>query len=252
MKRLSSTNLKGWLMGLGAIALVLVIGMIAVYRIGGTETAGVKYRPPPVVADDGALTEGTAFIERVASAAEPEVAKLFPSSERATSAAFVQTFSSFLRAYNSGDADAFLEARRFQGFGVPPNWDDETSPRGMLTAQAGVLSGRAADPQVTVTRRITGGRLVELEPGGREMGRVQGTVGTPRGEGDIIDPVAEQADAIEVAFPSKVRGTDGTVADGKLRVWLVKRPQDQRWLVWRVAVDYPADVLQRGVPLPPI
>ena len=233
------------------VAVPVIVAAVAFMRLWGSGDEPT-YSPPPALVDPERRAEAVDVIERLTNIATEKAGAALDSMNASTAESFGATLATVLQAYNSGTEEAFVNARRSQGFGVPDDWRGTDWFRQKLTAQAGLFERMPTPEQIKVTPRVTAGfRAPEPQPA-RGIHRTSGTVGIARGEGDILDPVAETADVLEVSFPHQIRDIDGQTASGILRVWLAKRPTDSRWLVYRVTLEYHYQDLPGAVVLPPL
>ena len=197
-----------------------------------------KHRPPATQADPQALAGMSKPVERVVAAVDGQIDGVLPDDARSSRAQFLESFAAMLTAYDGGEARAFLESQRIQGFGPREDWDDpESYPRRALAYQAGTIPPEAAR-NVEVTPRYHRGRPAEPMPRFEGTSRSGTARGFARGPGDVVDPVAEGADVIEVSFPARKRF--GQHLDERpilMRVWLAKQPDGPRWVVHSVFLE---------------
>ena len=239
-------------MPLGAVVVfVVAVATIMVVRLRGVAepehgfngSAPVARRPvPPAPGRDvlaGVEPQTLRAVGQVEALASPQLDRILRPDEQAGKADLLATLKLALTAYDTGEEAVFVEAYRRQGFGLRQDWDEPHSPRDEIARQAGSLS-QATIRDVTVTRRIDRGVLKPLPPVNSSLPhRGESYNKDPRGPHDITDPVAEKADVIEFAFPTKrrVRSNGTRMVDCYFRIWLAKRPADARWLVNRLVVE---------------
>ena len=238
-----------------AVVLCLLVGStvgIATWRVLSLDQAPNPTNKYSFPVDPSVLNsdETARSLHKISETAATKLQQIDQSVDSRKAKSFQQVLNQALVAYNTGTMSAFEASRAEQGFSVPDAWFKKGSPGDMLAVQADMLSKLSLAADVTISRKIHAG-VASPEQSSNFDRRLSATVGIARGAGDVIDPIADKADAYEVAFPAKVRINGNEEIDTIFRVWLVAHPNDGRWLIYRWRVDFSYDGHAR-IMLPPL
>ena len=135
-----------------------------------------------------------------------------------------------ISAYWTADVDRFVDLQESQGL-VPRSTLTGSNAKERMASLTRSLSGSPIDfDRVAIALYARNGEILISE----DPYAVAKGIAVPRGENDIVDPVAAGADVVTIRVPAYTLSDDGRSFESELVLYFVERPGDGEWLLIRI------------------